>query len=92
MQTKPRAEMEADIMEAMSDKVLSFWCKVKKGEQDYYLWQKDDNIYTIVQTNWYKLQVVENNFNNNQYIKWEFCKVIWHTLFPHHILKRLKVN
>jgi hypothetical protein len=66
-----------EILDEFVDKTLGFGCYIEKWKQDYYLWQEDKNTYTIYKKEWFKLFVLENNHNNNQYIKWEFCKIIW---------------
>lgn len=82
---------ESLVMKEVSCKDLSFGCKILKW-QEWMLIENDKTIYTIYKTEWYKCYVLENNYNNNQYIKWEFVEILWHEIRPHHLLLRLEKN
>ena len=72
--------MNKEIMEIIQpymDKTLSEGCLIQKWQIGALI-EEDNTIYKIYKKEWYKCYVIENSHNNNQYIKWEFAKILWH--------------
>lgn len=96
---KTRDEKIFIIMEEMADKTISFWLEILDEE---------DNIYktvSVVFTAWWRKEFVDEKRKEEYYIEfawygWDVsvnrlkdkCKIIWHPLYPHHILQRAEKN